>query len=139
MASIPLPISHMLAASSLDYQQLKRVSGLPPLFLLLGVFVLPSVEYQHAPSSSKGFALLRSHAFPAITLLQKFQTSGHSPGKTCSTVSSGLCLDGESLHPVLFLNGSASIQTSAFCFVAVQGRPPLLEQTALTGRNITSS
>lgn len=139
MASIPLPFSHMLAASSLDYQQLKRVSGLPPLFLLLGVLVLPSAEYQHAPSSSKGFALLRSHIFPTITLLQKFQTSGYGPGRTCSTVSSGPCLDRESLHPILFLNGLASIQVSGFCFLAVQGGPLLLEQTSLTSRNITSS
>ena len=77
MASIlhPFASSHMLAGSFLDYQQLKRVSGLPPHpFLLLGVFLLPSAEYQHA-SSSKGFALLWSHAFPTITLLQKSQTS----------------------------------------------------------------
>lgn len=106
-------------------------------FWVVLCYHLLSISMHHLPQ--KIFALLRFLAFPTVTLLQKFQTSGHSPGRTCSTISSGHCLDRESLHPVLFLNWSASIQISGFCFVAVQGGPLLLEQTPLTGRNITSS
>ncbi|KAM6042617.1 uncharacterized protein LJ206_019370 isoform 1-T1 [Theristicus caerulescens] len=91
------------------------------------------------PAARASFALLWPRAFPAITLLQKSQTSGRSPGRTCGTASSGPCLDRESLHPILFLNGLASVQISGFCFVAVQGGLPLLERTPLTGRSITSS
>lgn len=91
---------------------------------------LLSISTHHLPQ--KVCALLRSHAFPTVTLLQKFQTSGRSPGRTCNTVSIGPCLDRESLHLILFLKGSASIQIGGFCFGAVQGGPLLLEQTPLT-------
>lgn len=125
----------MLAAPFLDNQQQVDFPTSSFCFLVFSRYHLLSISTHHLPQ--KGFAQLWSCAFLSITLLQKFQTSAYSPGRTCSTGSPGPCLARGLICLFLFINGSSSVWISGFWFVAVQGGCLFLELVLLTGRSVT--
>lgn len=75
-----LPISLLLTASSLNYQQLRRV-GDSPRFLFLTVCVLPGISIHHLPQNMQD---LDPPSLPKVGGLETLGHFHHSHKVTCT-------------------------------------------------------